>query len=295
MEELQHTAKPYLDAAAENMDHDRDGVVCLSEFLCFAKVKGYVRMSNPHFFRQLNTSCTGKLSFDEAIAFFYIVTSARPLCNRCERLVLGIFFTCVKCFDDADESGTFNLCTSCFSRGKYVHSHDHFLDNLVLLHDKRGELKEERNKFRQPATDAYNCTSREIVPANLGRAIFTARAFTMCVTLSLMTALRALLCLSRAFAWLPLRSPLWTDMAAAEYRKATNQRWSPCFGNPEVVVAPGAGGNDDHPMFCHFWVHPSWARKPDLFSIEVVTAVKPPPPWRLLLEVTTTTGGGCLV
>ncbi|XP_056161492.1 uncharacterized protein LOC115688423 [Syzygium oleosum] len=157
MEELQHTAKAYYDAAAENakqvardfvaeMDHDRDGVVCLPEFLRFAKVKGYVRMSNPHFFRQLNTSCTGKLSFDEAITFFYIVTSARPLCDGCGHLVLGIFFTCVKCFDDADESGTFNLCTGCFSRSKYVHSHEHFLDNVVLLHAKRRELKQERNK-----------------------------------------------------------------------------------------------------------------------------------------------------
>ncbi|XP_030533867.1 uncharacterized protein LOC115743282 [Rhodamnia argentea] len=184
MEDLQRTAKAYFDAAADNvkqmardfvaeMDHDGDGAVCLSEFLCFTKVKGYGRMSNPHFFKQLNTSGAGKLSFDEAIAFFYIVTSARPLCDGCGRLVLGMFFTCVKCFDDAGEAEAFNLCTDCFSRGKYTHPHDHFLDNFVLLEAKRRELKEERNEFRPRATDADTSTSLVIVPVDPGHAIFT--------------------------------------------------------------------------------------------------------------------------
>ncbi|KAF8014334.1 hypothetical protein BT93_H0239 [Corymbia citriodora subsp. variegata] len=125
MEDLQLISKAYFDAAAENvkqlardfvteMDHDSDGVVCLSEFLYFTKVKGYVRMSNPHFFKQLNTSGTGKFSFDEAITFFYITASARPLCEACGRLVLGIFFTCVQCYsNDAGEAGTFNICSDC--------------------------------------------------------------------------------------------------------------------------------------------------------------------------------------
>ncbi|KAK3404432.1 hypothetical protein EUGRSUZ_K00744 [Eucalyptus grandis] len=114
----------YLDAATENvkqlaqdfvteMDHDRNGVVCLSEFLSFTKVKGY----------ELNACGTGKLSFDEAITVFYIATSARPLCDGCRCLTPGMFFTCVKCFKDTGEAETFNLCSDCFSHGNHTHPH----------------------------------------------------------------------------------------------------------------------------------------------------------------------------
>ncbi|KAK3409680.1 hypothetical protein EUGRSUZ_J01776 [Eucalyptus grandis] len=102
MEDLQ--AKAYFDAAAENvkrlaqdfvteMDHDHDSVMCLSEFLSFTKIKGDGRISNPYLFKELNASGTGKLSFDEAITFFYIAMSARPLCDGCGCLALGMFFT----------------------------------------------------------------------------------------------------------------------------------------------------------------------------------------------------------
>ncbi|XP_018716409.2 uncharacterized protein LOC104456073 [Eucalyptus grandis] len=185
MEDLQRTAKVYFDAAAENvkqlaqdfvteMDHDHDGVVCLSEFLSFTKVKGYVRMSNPYLFKQLNVSGTGKLSFDEAITFFYIATSARPLCDGCGCLALGMFFTCVKCFKDAGEAETFNLCSDCFSHGNYTHPHNDFLDNFVMLEAMRRELRQEKNKFQPPATDANTSTSFAIVPTNPSHAMFTA-------------------------------------------------------------------------------------------------------------------------
>nr|XP_011462414.1 PREDICTED: uncharacterized protein LOC101313407 isoform X2 [Fragaria vesca subsp. vesca] len=48
----------------------------------------------------------------------------------------GLYFVCVDCFDDPNKEESFNLCTSCYRRGKYAHRHNNFLDNFVLLCSK---------------------------------------------------------------------------------------------------------------------------------------------------------------
>ncbi|GMY26937.1 hypothetical protein FCV25MIE_22179 [Fagus crenata] len=49
---------------------------------------------------------------------------------------MGLYFTCVACFDSA--SNTYDLCTDCYSERRYRHHHISFLDNYVLLRSKRG-------------------------------------------------------------------------------------------------------------------------------------------------------------
>ncbi|XP_021833444.1 uncharacterized protein LOC110773250 [Prunus avium] len=130
MEELRQTAFAYYKDAPEQirrwvdeffleMDHDGDDRVSLHEFLTYMEMhEDCMHLSNPRFFDELKKEGSEELDF----------------------LDVGVYFTCVKCFDHAsDAANTFNVCTACYVDGKYVHGHKKFLDNFLLLQTKRME------------------------------------------------------------------------------------------------------------------------------------------------------------
>ncbi|KAF8388293.1 hypothetical protein HHK36_026959 [Tetracentron sinense] len=59
----------------------------------------------------------------------------RPSCNGCRTLLNGLYFTCVTCFNSCDAS--YNLCSTCYGKGRYFHHHTFFLDNYAMLVNKK--------------------------------------------------------------------------------------------------------------------------------------------------------------
>ncbi|KAG8369774.1 hypothetical protein BUALT_Bualt14G0048600 [Buddleja alternifolia] len=100
---------------------------------------GYTRLSNPHFFRDLDRDRNGSLDFSEVLTLYYIVKSGRPLCNCCGILILGTFYSCVKCFD-SPSTRAYSLCINCYRSNRSNHNHNghqQFLDTYTLLETKR--------------------------------------------------------------------------------------------------------------------------------------------------------------
>ncbi|CAL5413654.1 unnamed protein product [Camellia sinensis] len=146
MEEIQETAQVYYKAVSKKvrklakeffnkMDDNGDGKVSLAEFTGFMGEEGYEAMNNPDFFEGINKNINGEFDFDDVKTLYYILQSGRPLCGCCRKLIVGMYFTCVKCFSCDTQS--FCLHPACFGRGKYVHKHFDFLDNYALLESVR--------------------------------------------------------------------------------------------------------------------------------------------------------------
>ncbi|XP_034684923.1 uncharacterized protein LOC117913913 isoform X2 [Vitis riparia] len=70
------------------------------------------------------------------MTLFYILKSGRPFCEGCGEFMSGVFFTCVKCFDDHSRS-CYSVCLKCCESTDIVHEHQEFLDNFALLEAKR--------------------------------------------------------------------------------------------------------------------------------------------------------------
>ncbi|KAF7150015.1 hypothetical protein RHSIM_Rhsim02G0047400 [Rhododendron simsii] len=148
MEDLVQTARLYYNKSSpgikeaahkffNSLDNDNDGKVSLHEFLGFMQQEGHTKMSNRHFFEELDKDGSGTLEFMEVMALYYVIKSGRPFCSGCDEFILGMYFTCSKCFENGDNS--FCVCPKCFDDDHFVHEHDQFLDNYALLEAKRLE------------------------------------------------------------------------------------------------------------------------------------------------------------
>ncbi|KAK9991669.1 hypothetical protein SO802_026654 [Lithocarpus litseifolius] len=84
----------------------------------------------------------GSLDFSEVLTFYYILKTRGVWCDYCGICLMGLYFTCVACFDNASARGnTYDLCSTCYEaqRHQQQHSHhDYFLDSYVLLRAKAG-------------------------------------------------------------------------------------------------------------------------------------------------------------
>ncbi|KAL9390961.1 hypothetical protein Peur_014881 [Populus x canadensis] len=158
MDDLHKIAKAYYTTANEEsrlqgerffktMDHDGSRRISIQEYLAYMKRERHTKMANRPFFDYLNKSRTGELDFMEVMTLFYIIKSGRKICDGCGGLLKGTFFSCTDCFANDDES--FNLCSKCFTGGKYVHPHKHFLDNYIILENMKVKLEEKEKKIKQ--------------------------------------------------------------------------------------------------------------------------------------------------
>lgn len=140
MEELHMAASAYYNNAStefkqvareffESMDTNQDDTVSIDEFVEF--FKDYDNMDR-NFFAALDRNGDGNLQFREALTVFYILIARRLLCDNCGKMILGLHFTCVQCFDRVNEQ-SYDLCVTCYSKGGFQHPHANFLDNFMLL------------------------------------------------------------------------------------------------------------------------------------------------------------------
>ena len=155
MEELLKTAQIYYKSSStdlkelahkffKSLDFDGDEKVSLHEFLGFMREEGHKKMSNRHFFKELDKDGSGTLEFMEVMALYYIIKSGRPFCEGCNTFIPGMFFTCTECYENIPDS--FSLCPDCFNNGQYIHDHKQFLDNYALLEAKRKEAIDKRKE-----------------------------------------------------------------------------------------------------------------------------------------------------
>ncbi|PSR97917.1 Caltractin like [Actinidia chinensis var. chinensis] len=148
MEELLKTAQIYYKSSStdlkekahkffKSLDFDGNEKVSLHEFLGFMREEGHKKMSNRHFFKELDKDGSGTLEFMEVMTLYYILKSGRPFCEGCDTFIPGMFFTCTKCYENSPNS--FSVCPDCYNNGQFIHDHKQFLDNYALLEAKRKE------------------------------------------------------------------------------------------------------------------------------------------------------------
>ena len=161
MEDLRQTALAYYTTATKEiqrfvdefyseMDPKDVGHVKFKEFAKYMETIDCKHMSSEEFFDELRHPYNDVLYFEDIIALFYIIHSGRPFCGgSCKKFVKGMYFTCVKCYEDTHRGNTttFSVCSQCFSNEKnYKHEHQEFLDPIVLLHFKRMEALYKHSK-----------------------------------------------------------------------------------------------------------------------------------------------------
>ncbi|KAB1209623.1 hypothetical protein CJ030_MR3G001151 [Morella rubra] len=146
MEDLHEAALAYYNNAPRDLqrlawnfylalDGDGDGRVSFIEYINFLQ-QSYVWI-RPNFFRDLDRDRDGSLDFWEVLTLYYTVkTRGGVWCQGCQACLVGLYFTCVACFDCG--SKTFDLCPACYKRRRFSHQHSFFLDNHVLLRAKKG-------------------------------------------------------------------------------------------------------------------------------------------------------------
>ncbi|XP_030478668.1 uncharacterized protein LOC115695736 [Cannabis sativa] len=152
MEDLRQTALAYymgatddirhvVDEFFEEMDPNDNGYVKFKEFSAYMETMGCCNMSSEEFYEELKQSGNDGLFADDIITLFYIIHSGRPFCGgKCKKFVKGLYFTCLKCFDDETSGSTsFSVCSQCYADRHFEHLHQEFLDPIVLLNLKRME------------------------------------------------------------------------------------------------------------------------------------------------------------
>ncbi|OMO68994.1 Calcium-binding EF-hand [Corchorus capsularis] len=121
----------------KSMDSDGDGKINLKEFIDFVNKKKSgptLRYDFESLFKELDKDEDGTLEFEDVLTLFYLYKTGRFLiCGGCEAFIKGIYFTCVDCFYDADNS--FDLCCSCYRNSFFLHNDDHttFVDNYAFV------------------------------------------------------------------------------------------------------------------------------------------------------------------
>ena len=125
-----------------SMDANGDGGVSFNKFVQFFVQNGYNRVDR-NFFRSLDRNGDGFLDFFEVLTFYYILKSMGVWCYFCGICLMGLYLTCVACFDNARPRGNtyFDLCSTCYEALRHQQQHPHhnyFLDSYVLLRAKAG-------------------------------------------------------------------------------------------------------------------------------------------------------------
>jgi hypothetical protein len=146
MEDLHEAALAYYNNAPRDLqrlawnfylalDRDGDGQVSYSEYVQFLQQSyGWIR---PNFFMDLDRNGDGSLDFWEVLTLYYVVkTRGSVWCQGCQSCLVGLYFTCVTCFDSGSRS--YDMCPGCYKRRRFSHQHSYFLDNHVMLRAKRG-------------------------------------------------------------------------------------------------------------------------------------------------------------
>uniref|UniRef100_A0A7N2MM78 EF-hand domain-containing protein n=1 Tax=Quercus lobata TaxID=97700 RepID=A0A7N2MM78_QUELO len=151
MEELHMAASAYYRNASNelrqrateffnSMDTNGDGGVSFNEFVQFFVQNGYNRV-DPNLFRGLDRNGDGFLDFFEVLTFYYIFKTRGVWCDYCRIGLMGLYFTCVACFDNAG-GNTYDLCSTCYEARRHQQRHpphhNYFLDSYVLLRAKAG-------------------------------------------------------------------------------------------------------------------------------------------------------------
>ncbi|XP_030933782.1 uncharacterized protein LOC115959504 [Quercus lobata] len=122
-----------------SMDINGDGGVSFNELYQFFFQNGYNRVSF-NFFQSLDRDGNQILDFSEVLTFYYILKTRVVFCACCQNYQFGRYFTCVYCFNNARNTGTYDLCPTCYDYGEWRHPHsrNNFLDNYGLLRDRAG-------------------------------------------------------------------------------------------------------------------------------------------------------------
>ncbi|KAK9992992.1 hypothetical protein SO802_022695 [Lithocarpus litseifolius] len=151
MEELHTAASAYYQNASNglrqlaeeffnSMDTNGDGGVSFNEFVQFFVQNGYT--FDPNLFRSLDRNGNGWLELCEVVTFYYILKTRSVRCKYCGSYQMGLYFTCVTCFNNARSTGyTYDLCCMCYGAGRHQQQHPHhnyFLDSYVLLRVQAG-------------------------------------------------------------------------------------------------------------------------------------------------------------
>ncbi|KAK3187697.1 hypothetical protein Dsin_027258 [Dipteronia sinensis] len=144
MEELHEAARAYYKYGSDesktmamdffrSMDENGDGIVSLIEFVEFLRQRGYYWIS-PNLFTELDRNGDGCLDFWEVLTMYYMVKT-RCVCDGCNTILKGLYFTCVTCFDH--DGNAYDICSKCYKQGTFSHQHNSFLDSYVLLRSRR--------------------------------------------------------------------------------------------------------------------------------------------------------------
>lgn len=145
MDELQGAAVAYYNNGTYNqqellkdffksMDTNGDGKVTWSEFSTYLQQNGYYIDRN--LYNKLDINGDG-LDLKAVLTVYYIITTRSLVCGHCGEHLLGLYFSCVECFNRA--ANTYNLCITCYAKKRFSHRHAHFLDNHMLLMRKKME------------------------------------------------------------------------------------------------------------------------------------------------------------
>ncbi|XP_059446744.1 uncharacterized protein LOC132178314 [Corylus avellana] len=150
IEELHVAASAYYNNASsevkqlareffESMDTNEDDTVSMDEFVEFFKGYSNNNMYSKNHFTALDRNRDGCLQFREVLTLYYIMKTRGVWCKQCRTCLTGLYFTCVTCFDSADDM-TYDLCAACYSKRNFQHPHpsSSFLDSYVLLRSKNG-------------------------------------------------------------------------------------------------------------------------------------------------------------
>ncbi|XP_047960953.1 uncharacterized protein LOC125205834 isoform X2 [Salvia hispanica] len=99
------------------------------------------------------------------MTLLYIIKSGRPQCDCCEKIILGVFFSCAVCFKNPKSS--FDLCKDCYGTGKYHHKHGgraQFLDSHTLLQAMKYPVVADMSGVT--LHEAGNGSTNDIYPSN---------------------------------------------------------------------------------------------------------------------------------
>ncbi|KAG2721945.1 hypothetical protein I3760_02G105500 [Carya illinoinensis] len=125
------------------MDMDRDGQVCLFEFVTFFRECGY-NWIDGNTFRAFDRNGDGSLDFYEVLTLYYTMKTRSVWCRVCRVWLTRLYFTCLACYDSCGD--TYDLCPTCCARDEIRFQHgwnghpNIFIDSYVLLRARRRQM-----------------------------------------------------------------------------------------------------------------------------------------------------------